>query len=310
MKKFGKILCLLISFLLILNGIYAETIEVDDLFAGYHSTQLFMAIGMQIFCSIHMSVFVLMPLAKFINKEKWAKIFGILFGIRVLILIIGDFIAPLPMAMIDFISIFLGAFIMFPLMTGIKNQYIDLDDFPDITDYEFASLKAGNIDNFKDLMISKVMEVEQAYCDFDYDRLKSLCTLDEYIKISNEAKSLQKKNYKAIITDFDVKESKVYFVNTSEKEQKASIVFSANVRNFIVDSEGKLKSGKNKSVKKIYVAGFSKDIIKEELIHNCPNCGASLDDFDSNVCKYCAGIIERKNKDWVLSDLNKVNSKK
>ena len=309
MKKISKFLFILVSFVLILSSVSAASKTSSD-----DSTMLFIAIGMELFCSIHMSVFVLMPLAKFISSKNWGKMFGILFGIRAVILVIGDFILPMGMAVLDFISIFLGAFILMPIINGAKiahkNQYIELDDFPDISDYEAASLQTGSIDEFKNLMISKVIDIEHAYSDFDYNRLKELCTVKQYIKFSNEMKALQKKGHKSIIADFDVKDSKVYSVNPSKNEILASIVFTADVQDFVVDSTGKLKSGENKKVTKVYMVDFVKDATGEEIIHNCPNCGAGLEDANSSVCKYCAGVIERKNKDWVLASFNKVNAKK
>lgn len=309
MKKISKFLFILVSFVLILSSVSANEITSSE-----KSTMLFVAIGMELFCSIHMSVFVLMPLARFISSKNWGKTFGILFGIRAIILIIGDIIAPMAMAVLDFISIFLGAFVLMPIINGAKiahkNQYIELDDFPDISDYEAASLQTGSVDEFKNLMISKVIDIEHAYSDFDYNRLKELCTVKQYIKFSNEMKALQRKGHKSIIADFDVKDSKVYSVNPSKNEILASIVFTANVQDFVVDNTGKLKSGENKKVTKVYMVEFVKDATGEEIIHNCPNCGASLEDVNSSVCKYCAGVIERKNKDWVLAGFNKVNAKK
>ena len=38
-----------------------------------------MAIFMELFCSIHMSVFVLQPLAEFINPDKKTSLFSIFF---------------------------------------------------------------------------------------------------------------------------------------------------------------------------------------------------------------------------------------
>ena len=56
--------------------------EFDDIGLG-------MAIFMEAFVSIHMSVFVLFPLAEIINKNKVPQTFAVLFGIRLVILIIG-----------------------------------------------------------------------------------------------------------------------------------------------------------------------------------------------------------------------------
>ena len=87
--------------------------EFDDIGLG-------MAIFMEAFVSIHMSVFVLFPLAGIINKNKVPQTFAVLFGIRLVILIIGDIIAPGIMAIIDFMAVFFGAFVVVPLLGSFK----------------------------------------------------------------------------------------------------------------------------------------------------------------------------------------------
>ncbi|MCQ4023087.1 MULTISPECIES: Tim44-like domain-containing protein [unclassified Ruminococcus] len=41
---------------------------------------------------------------------------------------------------------------------------------------------------------------------------------------------------------------------------------------------------------------------------SCPNCGAVLSMSNSSKCEYCGGIITQSDFDWVLSNINTVNS--
>ena len=108
MKKKIISFVFLIVFALLLTYIAGE---VDYTAAGslveseFDELGLGMAIFMEAFCSIHMSAFVLYPLAGIINKNKVTQTFIILFGIRLVILIIGDIISPGLMAIIDFLSV-------------------------------------------------------------------------------------------------------------------------------------------------------------------------------------------------------------
>lgn len=70
---------------------------------------------MEAFDSIHMSVFVLIPLSKIISKDNSKKTFWILFGIRVVILLFFDLFITTGIAIIDFISIFIGAAVLIPI---------------------------------------------------------------------------------------------------------------------------------------------------------------------------------------------------
>lgn len=105
MKKF-----LIFSLLLIPTVVFASS--TDD------SLPLSVAIFMEAFVSIHMSVFVLQPLSEIISnndKEKSKTTFLILFGIRALILLFFDFFITTSIALIDFFGVFVGAFIMVPI---------------------------------------------------------------------------------------------------------------------------------------------------------------------------------------------------
>ena len=79
------------------------------------------AIGLEAFISIHMSVFVLKPISKIISQSESKKIFWILFGIRAAILIIFDFFITTSIVVFDFLAVFVGAFIIIPILTAKKN---------------------------------------------------------------------------------------------------------------------------------------------------------------------------------------------
>lgn len=79
------------------------------------------ALFMEAFVSIHMSAFVLLPLSKMISKENSKKTFWIMFGIRAFILLFFDFFITTGIAIVDFMLVFVGAFIVVPLTMGKKS---------------------------------------------------------------------------------------------------------------------------------------------------------------------------------------------
>ncbi len=78
------------------------------------------AIGMEAFVSIHMSVFVLLPLANIFDPDKSKKLFIKLFVGRIIILLIFDLFITPDIAIVDFISVFVGAFLIVPIISSIK----------------------------------------------------------------------------------------------------------------------------------------------------------------------------------------------
>lgn len=74
-----------------------------------------MTLFMEAFVTIHMSVFVLLPLSKLISKDNSRKIFWTLFGVRIAILLFFDFFITTGIAIVDFMAVFVGAFIVTPI---------------------------------------------------------------------------------------------------------------------------------------------------------------------------------------------------
>ena len=69
---------------------------------------LAIALGMEAFISIHMSIFVLIPLSHIISSQNSKKTFWILFCIRALFLLFCDFFITTSIAIIDFFAVFVG----------------------------------------------------------------------------------------------------------------------------------------------------------------------------------------------------------
>lgn len=82
---------------------------------------LFECLGIQLFVTIHMSVFVLVPLSKIFAKVDSKKLFWKLFIGRWVILLIFDFlINPMTITIIDFLSVFVGAFAIVPICMAAR----------------------------------------------------------------------------------------------------------------------------------------------------------------------------------------------
>ncbi|MGN0424281.1 MAG: leucine-rich repeat domain-containing protein [Acetatifactor sp.] len=87
-----------------------------------NSLGVLVALGVEAFVSIHMSLFVLMPLSKILSKDNSKKMFWKLFGIRAGILLFFDFFITTNIAMVDFIAVFIGGFLIVPLSGWLSNR--------------------------------------------------------------------------------------------------------------------------------------------------------------------------------------------
>lgn len=116
MKKDLKKLMLCLSLVMMPVICFASTDGGSVSFIG--------ALMAEAFVSIHMSVFVLTPLSQIIKKDEveQKKMFWKLFWIRIGYLVFFDFIIPEIIMMIDFFSVFVGAFTIIPISVALSSK--------------------------------------------------------------------------------------------------------------------------------------------------------------------------------------------
>lgn len=83
---------------------------------------LMVALFTEAFVTIHMTVFVIWPLSKLLPFNDSRKTFWTLFIFRVIFLLFCDFFVTPNIFIIDFISIFIGAFLVVPIATVAKRK--------------------------------------------------------------------------------------------------------------------------------------------------------------------------------------------
>ena len=110
MKK--KKLLLFILLCLIPSVVFASS--------GLDTIPLGMALGMEAFVSIHMTIFVLWPLSNIFGGDNQKALLKKLFIWRVSILLFFDFFITPLIAFVDFLAVFIGVFFVVPISAAIK----------------------------------------------------------------------------------------------------------------------------------------------------------------------------------------------
>lgn len=109
--------------ILIMSVLFLPTIVVAS--NGESDFPVGVALVMEAFVSIHMSVFVLKPLSEMFSKDNSKKTFWTLFSIRAIVLIFCDFFITPSIAIVDFFSVFIGAFAIVPISALITKNNIN-----------------------------------------------------------------------------------------------------------------------------------------------------------------------------------------
>lgn len=80
------------------------------------------ALFIEAFVTIHMTVFVILPLSRLLPLEDSSKAFWMLFISRVVFLLFCDFFVTPNVFILDFLSVFIGAFIVVPIVAVAKRK--------------------------------------------------------------------------------------------------------------------------------------------------------------------------------------------
>lgn len=94
-------------------------------------------------------------------------------------------------------------------------------------------------------------------------------------------------------------------INISGMEiSTTTISLAVNIRltclDYIIDANGNpVRGNKDKKVTYEYLMIFTRSLSSKP--NKCPNCGAPLEDVNSNTCLYCRSTLINTNYDWVLS---------
>ena len=273
-----------------------------------------MAIFMEAFCSIHMSVFVLIPLSKMISKDNDKKVFIILFLIRVVILLIGDLVSPMTMALVDFFSVFVGAFLVVPIsaaVTGTKinhrsNQVIEDDELADeeISDSklvkELATTGVSDPDVLKKALVMQYADINRAFYTWDTKKLKDLCSYDVYMQYKMLRELYEDTGETPKIEDVDFYEVNLISCKKHGNEIFAELIIKYTCIEFVIDQNNNITRGSLDEYKDYTKKlSFSKRV-SDSVVMKCPNCGASVAN-DCEACDYCKTELNFKIGDWVLN---------
>lgn len=189
-------------------------------------------------------------------------------------------------------------------VTNIKNQFFDIKEtrlkeiLPDI-----------NLSELKQIILDKFIDIQNAWMEFDYDKLRELCTDELYNAYKTQLEILKMKNGKNVMKDFTPVEIKITDLNESNGIITIMAFLHISFFDYVIDvTTNVVTRGTNKNkISNNYMLTFivAKDNIKRT--DKCPNCGAKIDSTISTTCKYCDSIIVHEAKDFVLSKKTNIN---
>ena len=205
------------------------------------------------------------------NKKKWiiyASLTVLLAIVRLLVLLL--FIIAAGVMLVFLPSLYIKA-----VIDNVKQKKKRKQSYLEKTEENKKILEEG---------YQIFVDVQKAWMDFDYDKLRELVTDELYNTYYNQLQTLSIKGQKNVMHDFEL--VRYDLVNKVNYTNSTTVIMELEVKfyDYITDSKGKcIRGNKNTKVQMLYQLTF---VYNKDEITICPNCGGNVYKKDLK-CEYC-----------------------
>ena len=163
--------------------------------------------------------------------------------------------------------------------------------------------------NFKAYQI--FYDVQMAWMEFDYDKLKELVTDELYNSYVMQLDALKVKNQKNTMKGFELIESYLYDIKEENGIYIAKVYLSVRFYDYIENSKNGiiLRGTADKKIHNTYELTFIKTKEDKNNTNICPRCSAPVEGNSTGVCEYCKSKLINETYDWILSKKEKIRQK-
>lgn len=163
--------------------------------------------------------------------------------------------------------------------------------------------------NFKSYQI--FYDVQIAWMEFYYDKLKELLTDELYNSYVMQLDALKVKNQKNVMKGFELIESKIFELKEENDKYIAKVCLNVKFYDYIenINTNKVLRGNSNKKINNIYILTFIKTKENSNNVNICPQCGTPVEGKVTSICEYCKSKLINETHDWVMSKKEKISQK-
>ena len=163
-----------------------------------------------------------------------------------------------------------------------------------------------NKEEFLNQAYDTFINVQNAWSEFDYEKLRALLTDELYNTYHSQLVALNAKKQKNIMSDFEKIKMDISDIKVDGSKISLTVSLIVRFHDYVVDKNDNVVRG-NKSTRMqnsydlTFISTLSSKGKKKKKQKNCPSCGAPLKNTSSNVCPYCGSNVVFSDYDWILS---------
>ena len=190
------------------------------------------------------------------------------------------------------------------------NNYNQLDLYQDITQAELEKCLPGeNLETLKTKIFDIYKDVQIAWMNFEYDKLKELCTNELATTYIGQLEMLKVKKGQNIMSDWSLEGIKINKITDNDGVVTIYSIVDTRFYDYVINVENGLVNRGYKDIKVHNI--YNMEFIVDKRITNsevkCPKCGATVIPNKEGRCEYCRTILSNINGKIVLSKKNRIN---
>ncbi|MGN1337993.1 MAG: TIM44-like domain-containing protein [Candidatus Coprovivens sp.] len=188
--------------------------------------------------------------------------------------------------------------------TTNNSMYKDIDE-EELKRY----LPNETLPSIKVKLYQKFIDIQNAWMEFEYDKIRNLCTDELYNSYITQLDTLKLKFGKNIMNEFEIYDNKVIQIYEADNKVTIKVFMKVSFYDYVINSNTNevIRGNKSKKITNNYIMEFV--IVKPNTkdIKTCPNCGAPLEGVSSITCPYCDSVLVKDASDYILSKKTNIN---
>ena len=143
------------------------------------------------------------------------------------------------------------------------------------------------------------VDVQNAWMNFDYDKLKELCSDELYNSYKKDLEILKLKNGQNIMNSFHPKD--MYIKKATRKDNALEVEFYLDIKfkDYVINTitNKVIRGSKNQTMHNKYRLVYQK---QDFYTDKCPSCGEELPATSNTTCPSCNSIIINNTNKYIL----------
>jgi len=189
---------------------------------------------------------------------------------------------------------------------------IDSSKYKELTQEQISKIIPSlNVTEFNFKAYQIFYDVQMAWMDFEYPKLKELITDELYNSYVMQLDALKSKNQKNTMKQFELIESHIFELKEENGLYIAKVYLDVRFLDYIenVNTGIIVRGSVNDKVYNTYILTFICSKEKSNNVNYCPRCGAKVEGNVTGTCEYCKSKLINKNYNWVMSKKEKINQR-